>query len=126
MNSAITKPRGGTRAHPPAENRPVVTDRLSAFDDAVAAAQALADRTRLRLLMRLSEGEATVGSLVAHLKMPQPMVSHHLAILRALRVVEGRREGRSVRYRLTAPAPAPGVVRVSPGGTTVTITFESE
>jgi DNA-binding transcriptional ArsR family regulator len=106
----------------PNGTRPVAAQRLPSSDGAVTGAQVLADATRIRLLMLLGEEEATVGTLVARLKTPQPLVSHHLAILRAFRVVVARREGRSVRYRLAAPPPAPGIVRISPGGTAVTIT----
>ena len=51
--------------------------------DAVAdVAQLLADRTRLRILLLLSEGEMNVSRLVKRLGCGQPMASHHLNLLR--------------------------------------------
>jgi hypothetical protein len=114
--------RPGSAARAPAADGPAAEGVGPSVEGAVAAAQALADGTRLRLLMLLGEGEAVVAELVTRLMVPQPNVSHHLAILRGLGAVEARRDGRSIVYRLLVPPPAPGFVRVSAGGATVTIT----
>jgi DNA-binding transcriptional ArsR family regulator len=47
-----------------------------------------------------SEGELSVGELVARLDLPQPKVSNHLACLRWCGFVEGRRHGRTVYNRI--------------------------
>ena len=61
----------------------------------------LGDPIRLRILELLrSEGELTVGELVARLDMPQPKVSNHLACLRWCGFVEARREQRTVLNRV--------------------------
>ncbi|MBB4915134.1 ArsR/SmtB family transcription factor [Streptosporangium saharense] len=60
----------------------------------------LADRTRLALLRRLSEGEADVTTLTAACDLPRPAVSQHLARLRLADLVTTRKEGRRVVYRL--------------------------
>ncbi|GAA3137730.1 metalloregulator ArsR/SmtB family transcription factor [Planomonospora alba] len=60
----------------------------------------LADRTRLALLQRLSEGEADVTTLTAACDLPRPAVSQHLARLRLAGLVTTRKEGRRVIYRL--------------------------
>jgi DNA-binding transcriptional ArsR family regulator len=60
------------------------------------AHKALADPTRLRLLQRLQESEATVSQLTRHLDLSQPLVSWHLRRLRAAGLVETRRAGRAV------------------------------
>ena len=60
--------------------------------------RALGDPTRLRILERLDEGEASVGDLVDRLGLPQPQVSKHLACLRWCGFVVTRREHRSVHY----------------------------
>jgi DNA-binding transcriptional ArsR family regulator len=61
----------------------------------------LGDPSRLRILELLqSEGEVTVGALVARLGLPQPQVSNHLACLRWCGFVEARREGRLVFNRI--------------------------
>jgi ArsR family transcriptional regulator, lead/cadmium/zinc/bismuth-responsive transcriptional repressor len=61
----------------------------------------LADPTRLRILAALVEhGSLCVHELVAELGLRQPAVSQQLRMLRAARVVRGRREGREIHYAL--------------------------
>jgi DNA-binding transcriptional ArsR family regulator len=62
--------------------------------------RALGDPTRLRVLELLSDGERSVGELVARLGLPQPQVSNHLACLRWCGFVDTRREHRTIHYRL--------------------------
>src|SRR5436190_4382861 len=66
--------------------------------------RAFSDRTRLRILSILSQGEHCVGDLVEILKVPQPKVSRHLAYLRKAGLVEIRKQGLWTFYRLAAPA----------------------
>jgi ArsR family transcriptional regulator len=68
--------------------------------------RACADRTRLRLLNLLREGEACVGDLVAIIDAPQPTISRHLAYLRRSGLVEVEREGNWCFYRLAEPSGA--------------------
>lgn len=67
---------------------------------------AFADRTRLRILNLLRDGEVCVCELVRVLKAPQPKVSRHLAHLRKAGLVLARRDGPWMHYRL-APAAEP-------------------
>ena len=60
----------------------------------------LADRTRLRILRILAEGERPVVGLTSELRLPQPTVSHHLAWLRMMDLVAPRRQGKHVFYSL--------------------------
>jgi DNA-binding transcriptional ArsR family regulator len=60
----------------------------------------LSDKTRLRILMLLSQGERNVSSLCEELKLPQPTVSHHLGLLRIERIISNRRHGKQVFYGL--------------------------
>jgi DNA-binding transcriptional ArsR family regulator len=60
----------------------------------------LSDKTRLSILMRLSDGERNVTSLCEELALPQPTVSHHLGLLRMNNVVGNRRHGKQVFYAL--------------------------
>ena len=62
--------------------------------------KALADDTRLRLVALLAHGELCVCHLHEALGLSQPNVSRHLAILRAAGIVEDRREGKWIHYRL--------------------------
>jgi DNA-binding transcriptional ArsR family regulator len=61
------------------------------------------DPTRLRILELLAAGERSVGELVELTGEPQPKVSTHLACLRWCGFVEGRREYRTVHYRVADP-----------------------
>ena len=61
---------------------------------------ALADPTRLRILSLLGDGEICVCHLHASLDVPQPTASRHLAYLRKSGLVEARREGIWMHYRL--------------------------
>ena len=60
----------------------------------------LADKTRLNILLRLTDGERNVTSLCEELGLPQPTVSHHLGLLRMNNVVGNRRNGKQVFYVL--------------------------
>src|SRR5919108_3049888 len=62
--------------------------------------KALADPTRVRILHALSHAELCVGDLAAVLGMTESAVSHQLRLLRGLRVVRPRREGKLVFYAL--------------------------
>jgi DNA-binding transcriptional ArsR family regulator len=61
----------------------------------------LGDPTRLQLIRALEDGERSVGELVATVGQRQPRVSTHLACLRHCGLVEHRRQGREVLYRLS-------------------------
>jgi DNA-binding transcriptional ArsR family regulator len=65
--------------------------------------RALGDPTRIRLLQILTEapaGECNVGELVAAVDAPQSRVSTHLGCLRWCGLVQTRREGKQVYYRV--------------------------
>ena len=64
---------------------------------------ALADRTRLRLLNLMRGDEICVCFFVEILKTNQPKISRHLAYLRKAGVVEARREGKWMHYRIVEP-----------------------
>ena len=63
---------------------------------------ALADPTRLRILSLLGDGEICVCHLHASLDVPQPTASRHLAYLRKSGLVEARRDGIWMHYRMAA------------------------
>lgn len=62
--------------------------------------KALSDETRLRILALLVQGELCVCDLMATLELPQSTVSRHLAYLRNAGLVEDRRQGVWMFYRL--------------------------
>ena len=58
------------------------------------------DSTRLRIMYALSEGEKNVLSIAEELGMEQSTISHQLRILRANKLVRGRRDGKQIWYSL--------------------------
>jgi len=77
-------------------------------DDLVTVFKALGDPTRLRILALVGGGEVCVCHIHEALRLPQPTVSRHLAYLRRSGLVETRRNGLWVHYRL-APSTDPSV-----------------
>jgi ArsR family transcriptional regulator, lead/cadmium/zinc/bismuth-responsive transcriptional repressor len=62
--------------------------------------RALGDPTRVRILDALAHGELCVCDLAAVVRMSESAVSHQLRLLRNLRLVKPRRDGRMVFYSL--------------------------
>lgn len=62
--------------------------------------RALGDETRVRIVALLSHGELCVCHLLTALELSQPNISRHLGILRMAGVVDARRDGTWVYYRL--------------------------
>lgn len=60
----------------------------------------LSDKTRLSLLLLLANGEQNVTSLARSLGLPQPTISHHLALLRNGNILDARRKGKQIFYSL--------------------------
>jgi ArsR family transcriptional regulator len=65
--------------------------------------KALADPTRRRLLNLIGEQEVCVCYFVEGLDAPQPTISRHLAYLRNVGLVEARRDGKWMHYRIVMP-----------------------
>ncbi len=82
-------------------------EHLSAVQESVGDVarllRTLSDPTRLRLLGLLQDGEQNVTALRRKLGLPQPTVSHHLALLRSAELVANRRDGKQVFYSLNDP-----------------------
>jgi DNA-binding transcriptional ArsR family regulator len=66
--------------------------------------KAMADPMRLRILHVLQEGERCVTDILAEVGGSQANVSKHLSVLRRVGLVECRREGVNVYYRIEDPA----------------------
>ena len=62
--------------------------------------KAFSDRTRLRILTALVSAELCVCDIASLLNMGQSAISHQLRILKQMRLVKFRRDGRSVLYSL--------------------------
>ncbi|WP_152364548.1 ArsR/SmtB family transcription factor [Microlunatus speluncae] len=68
---------------------------------------AVAEPCRREILGALAVEECSVGDLVGSLQLSQPVVSKHLAVLRAVRLVDVRNDGRRRVYRLVPTALLP-------------------
>jgi predicted transcriptional regulator len=62
--------------------------------------KALADESRLKIVGLLANGERNVQDLAKLLKLREPTVSHHLAVLREAELVQMRTDGNTHWYRL--------------------------
>jgi len=71
------------------------------FASLAAIAQALGHAHRLELLEHLGQGERSVEDLAARSGLTLANASRHLQLLRRAALVDGRREGKRVYYRLT-------------------------
>lgn len=78
------------------------TDRAY-FRSQARVLKALANESRLLIVDRLNRGECTAGELTRLVGSDQTTVSKHLAVLRAHGIVDDRREGSAVVYRLLTP-----------------------
>jgi DNA-binding transcriptional ArsR family regulator len=80
-----------------------VRGRLVDEDTAVSLAEtfrALGDPTRVRILDALARTELCVCELATLVRLSESAVSHQLRLLRSLRIVRARRQGRMVFYAL--------------------------
>src|SRR5438477_7392123 len=65
--------------------------------------QALAHPTRIAIVEYLREGEMSVGQICQSVKIEQANASQHLAVLRNKHLVETRKDGNQIFYRLRDP-----------------------
>ncbi|WP_448681785.1 ArsR/SmtB family transcription factor [Pseudomonas nicosulfuronedens] len=89
MNAAPLDPADALRLHQSAES-------------ACQLLKALANTDRLMLLCQLAQGELNVGELEVCTGIAQPTLSQQLAVLRREQLVETRREGKQVYYRIAS------------------------
>jgi len=73
---------------------------MSDFQHRIDVLRALAEPTRLRLLVLLNDGELTVGEIADVLGQSQPRISRHLKLLTDVAVLERFREEQRIYYRL--------------------------
>lgn len=65
---------------------------------------ALADKTRLRLLNLMRDGEVCVCFFAETLGTNNPKISRHLSYLKRASLVTGRRDGKWIHYKINEPA----------------------
>jgi DNA-binding transcriptional ArsR family regulator len=85
----------------------MITDMTELTEDAAGALadmfRLLGDANRLRIVSLLLAGATPVGAIAQRLSMSPSLVSHHLRLLRAGRIVAATRRGREVHYRAADP-----------------------
>ena len=84
------------RLVPPAAALPALSD-----DDAVRLAdmfRLLGDPSRLRIVLACMDGPVSVGAIAAGVGLSLSLVSHHLRLLKAARLVRAQRQGKQVFY----------------------------
>lgn len=74
-----------------------------AAESACTLMKVLSNPDRLLLLCQLTEGERNVGELQEALGIQQPTLSQQLGVLREAQLVETRREGKNIYYRVASP-----------------------
>lgn len=77
-------------------------DMAARADEVAGLLKTMAHPARLMLACMLAEGEYAVGELESRLDIHQPTLSQQLTVLREAGIVETRREGKQIFYRLTA------------------------
>ena len=76
------------------------------MDDAIklqTVFQTLGDANRLRIIKFIGERECSVSEIVQATGLSQPLVSHHLKLLRNVNILETRRNGPFIFHRLKDP-----------------------
>ena len=68
--------------------------------------QLISDATRLKILWLLCHNEVCVNNIAVLVKMSSPAVSHHLRLLKQAGLIESRREGKEMYYKLAETAEA--------------------
>jgi DNA-binding transcriptional ArsR family regulator len=58
----------------------------------------MADASRLSIIISCIDQEMSVTSIAEHTSLSQPLVSHHLRLLRAARILRSERRGKQVFY----------------------------
>lgn len=74
--------------------------KLEALTEAAECLRTIAHPHRLRMLQMLNQGDFTVGELAEACEIPSPMASEHLRLMQRCGLLDSRREGRRIFYRI--------------------------
>lgn len=106
---AQSKPSSGLDSNEKDDGPPLSSEREKAvlrdeqFRTVAFLAKSLSDENRLRILLYVSNGKKSVSSVVEHLNLSQPLVSHHLKELKRSLLVKIERSGPFIYYELVDP-----------------------
>jgi prepilin-type processing-associated H-X9-DG protein len=81
----------------PGRSAPLADDQVTELAEMF---RLLGDGSRLRIVLACLDGGHSVGALVSHLGLSQSLVSHHLRLLRAARLLRAERHGKQVHYSI--------------------------
>ena len=100
-----TEAKNGSHLLPIWPNSKILTSmtQRAVFKQQARVLTALANESRLMIIDRLNKGECSVGELTDLVGSDVSTISKHLALLRANGIVEDRRQGTTVYYRLLTP-----------------------
>jgi len=77
-----------------------MTDTVDPFEQMEDVLQTLGDANRLRIVSFVGRESRAVSEIVNATRLSQPLVSHHLRVLREQRILGTRREGPFIFYQL--------------------------
>jgi DNA-binding transcriptional ArsR family regulator len=80
--------------------RPAAQLDMAGASELAEVFRLMGDPSRLRIILACSDGPICVGDIAQQLGLPQSLVSHHLRLLRAARLVRADRRGKQIHYRL--------------------------
>lgn len=94
-------PRGAYPEHADQARLDALRERLPEVAGLSELFRVLADETRTKILYLLAAEELCVHDLAQILDLTLPTVSHHLRLMRLMRLVKSRRDGKHVYYSLS-------------------------
>jgi ArsR family transcriptional regulator, lead/cadmium/zinc/bismuth-responsive transcriptional repressor len=77
---------------------PILSEHLAAH--VAELFRTFSDTSRVRIVSALMDGEMNIGALAEVVGISESAVSHHMRGLRQMRMVQSRREGKEVYYRI--------------------------
>jgi len=77
---------------------PILDEHLAAH--VAELFRSFSDTSRVRILSALVSAEMNIGALAAAVGISESAVSHHMRGLRQMRIVQSRRDGKEVYYRV--------------------------
>lgn len=72
-------------------------------DDFAIMMNLLGETSRLKIVLYLFDKKASVSEIITHLQMSQPLVSHHLKLLKEAKILESVKQGKKVIYYIANP-----------------------
>lgn len=75
-------------------------ERTTEIYDLATIYSVLGDGSRLGIVTYLLDKEANVSEITKHVNLSQPLVSHHLRLLRDVRILKSRKKGKCIYYSI--------------------------